>query len=150
MGCDIHTVVQRKTEQGRWEEISFAPFDWRSYGMFGFLANVRNYSAVPSISEPRGLPDDLPAYWSEEHDVGDHSFSWLSVEELLAFDYDAPFEDRRVTRQVGPNAFDGGVTGHPGEGETTTFRAFLGPDFFRDLNALKALGATRVVFWFDS
>ncbi|MGA1580296.1 MAG: hypothetical protein ACO35B_06420 [Luminiphilus sp.] len=31
---------------GKWERVpNFTPFSWRSYGMFGFLADVRNYSA---------------------------------------------------------------------------------------------------------
>lgn len=148
MGCDIHSRAERKIG-GRWQVIDgLQPFDWRSYGLFGFLANVRNYSAVPPLSEPRGLPDDAPA--TGEYDLGDHSHSWLSLEELTAFDYEQTFEDRRVTRQIAPNAWSGGVTGEPGEGEITTFRDFLGSDFFADLDKLKEAGAERVVFGFDS
>jgi hypothetical protein len=68
MGCDIHSAVEIKRE-GKWEkvgdifpledfmkeyhnkEFGSEPFDWRSYGMFGFLANVRNYSHVPCIQD---------------------------------------------------------------------------------------------------
>jgi hypothetical protein len=157
MGCDIHIIAQRKTNSG-WEEVSGnfsyggAPFDWRSYGMFGFLADVRNYSAVPPISQPRGLPTDFTADMDEFGGcfLGDHSFSWLSLDELLAFDYDQPVEDRRVTRQTGPNSWDGGVTADPGDGEMTTYREFLGEGFFADLAELKRVGAGRIVFGFDS
>lgn len=105
-----------------------APFDWRSYGMFGFLADVRNYSHVPPISAARGLPLDMRDYDPDDYRFGDHSFSWLGIDELLAFDYDAMFEDRRCTRD-GNGAADSG----PGNGEQTTFRKFLGPQYFRDL-----------------
>lgn len=158
MGCDIHIIAQRRNGD-TWEEVSGeftdgpAPFDWRSYGMFGFLANVRNYSAVPPISEPRGLPEDHDPGNVDEYGgcfLGDHSFSWLSVEELLAFDYDQPMEDRRVTRQIGPNAWSGAVTADPGGGEMTTYRVFLGEAFFNDLAELQRIGAERIVFGFDS
>jgi len=156
MGCDIHTLAQKRVN-GKWETLPFEPFDWRSYGMFGFLADVRNYSAVPPISKARGLPDDIvrpePNFYGEHDDnlgLGDHSYSWLTVEELSAFDYDQQIEDRRVTRQTAHNVWDGGVTAEPGEGAMTTYREFLGEGFFRDLDKLKELGAERVVFGFDS
>jgi hypothetical protein len=147
MGCDIHSQAEKRIN-GKWEVIpDLHPFDWRQYGMFGFLADVRNYSAVPPLSQPRDLPEGSP---SDGEDLGDHSYSWLSVEELTAFDYDQPMEDRRVTRQIAPNVTSGAVTCEPGEGEKTTFREFLGPAFFKDLEELKAAGAERVVFGFDS
>ena len=152
MGCDIHSRAERKVG-GKWEVIpGLAPFNWRSYGMYGFLANVRNYSAVPPLAEPRGIPDDAPKVgeYDEYSDLGDHSYSWLSVDELLAFNYDAPVEDRRVTVQVAPNCWNGGATAEPGGGEKTTYREFLGEAFFKDLEKLKAEGAERIVFGFDS
>lgn len=151
MGCDIHIRAEIKSESG-WEPISdFAPFDWRQYGMYGFLANVRNYSAVPPISTPRGLPDGLPAgdYEGDSY-LGYHSHSWLSVAELLAFNYDQQIEDRRVTREISPGFNNGSLTAAPGGGEITTYREFLGPAFFIDLERLRQLGADRIVFGFDS
>src|SRR5262245_56875858 len=148
MGCDIHTRAERRVND-KWEIISgFHPFDWRSYGMYAFLADVRNYSAVPPIVAPRGIPDDEPLDPEDDPWLGEHSFSWLSLEELEAFNYDAVMEDRRVTRQVGPNAWDGGCTAEPGEGKQTTFREFLGESFFSDLKKLRELGAERIVFGF--
>lgn len=147
MGCDIHIYAQRRNEGGGYETIQgFSPFDWRSYGMFGFLADVRNYSAVTPLSEPRGLPTDMDRCTDDFEKLSDcHSCSWLSVEELAAFDYDVEMEDRRVTR--GGNRR---CTCDPGEGEKTTYREFLGECFFKDLVELQRIGAERVVFGFDS
>lgn len=155
MGCDIHIWAERKTADG-YEPITdvqfaegSAPFDWRSYGMYGFLADIRNYSAIQPIAERRGFPEDASHDAAEDyHDywgVDAHSPSWLTVQELTAFDYDQPLEDRRVMRNN-----NGGSTCDPGEGEMTTYRAFLGVQFFADLEKLAACGADRVVFWFDN
>jgi len=153
MGCDIHSHAEKKTEAG-YEKISeLEPFDWRSYGMFGFLANVRNYSDVPPISERRGVPADMSAEVAKDYEGWDtdaHSASWLSVAELAAFDYDAKMEDRRVTRQTGPNSWNGGATAEPGGGKEMTFREFLGDGFFADIKKLQDVGADRIVFWFDN
>jgi hypothetical protein len=154
MGCDIHSHAERKTESGKWEAVpGLLPFSSRSYGTFGFLADVRNYSGLTPIAPPRGFPADASGYVVAEYEGwgGDaHTPSWLSVEELTAFDYDAICEDRRVTRQVGPGHYDGGYTCDPGEGKQQTYRDFLGPWFFEDLQKLQAAGAERVVFWFDN
>jgi hypothetical protein len=149
MGCDIHTFVEQQTPTG-WEHLEIQEvFDWRSYHLFGWLAGVRNYSQVPPIAEPRGLPADVSREVEKEsNDLDWHSRSWLSADELLAFDYDATFEDRRVTVSG-----DGGHTAEPGGGEMTTYREFLGPNYFADLTRLAELekdAPTRVVFWFDN
>lgn len=151
MGCDIHCRTEKQIE-GKWSRVGRAGF-WRNYGLFGFLANVRNYSAVPPISEPRGFPDDASKsvrldYESWSSDA--HSASWLTVAELTAFNYDTPMEDRRVTRQLAPNYFDGGCTAEPGCGRQTTYREFLGSKYFDELRRIEQSGAERIVFWFDN
>lgn len=152
MGCDIHSHAERRNENGDWEKLpGFEPFGRRSYSVFGFLADVRNYSGIPPIAEKRGVPEDISTAVRDSYDDSDaHSASWLAVSELAAFDYDAPCEDRRVTRQIGHNAWNGGCTCAPGEGQMTTFREFLGDSYFADLQKLKVAGAERVVFWFDN
>ncbi|MDF2969542.1 MAG: hypothetical protein K0Q93_3320 [Nocardioidaceae bacterium] len=159
MGADIHSYAETKDASGVWRAVEWesddkwaaGPFDWRSYHLFGWRADVRNYSAVPPIDEPRGLPDDVSAKVRDAHEGmhwDAHSASWFTTDELLAFDYDQQFEDRRVTRNG-----DGGVTAEPGGGEMTTYREFLGPAFFTDLDRLRALNEqapTRIVFWFDN
>ena len=153
MGCDIHAFAEKQAGE-RWIRVrGISPFDWRSYGLFGFLADIRNYSAVPPIAPRRELPRDVSEAVQDEYErwSGDaHSATWLSVAELLVFDYDQEFEDRRYTRQEGPNFFNGGATCEPGQGKKTTYREFLGPAFFKDLDKLKEAGAERVVFWFDN
>ena len=150
MGCDIYTYAERKTENGYEFIEDFRSFAWRYYGMFGFLAGVRNYSDVTPIVDPRGLPNDISTSvedklkWSEAY-----SSSWLSVKELVEFDYEATMEDRRVTLQTGPNSWDGGQTSKPGGGKTKTYREFLGQAFLDDIQTLQEIDADRVIFWFD-
>jgi hypothetical protein len=146
MGCDIHTLAQRRTSEG-WEDLDYEPFQWRSYDLFGFLADVRNYSATPPITAPRGLPADFAD--PEDRFECLHATSWLTTDELLSFNYDQTFEDRRVTVQEGPNHWNGGATCASGDGRTVTFREFLGNSFFEDLAKLSGLGAQRIVFGFD-
>lgn len=153
MGCDIHVRVERRNKKGEYKHIhGFAPFSNRDYGTFGFLAGVRNYSNIPPICELRGFPCD--ASKSVEQDYigwGDdaHSSSWISVEELLGFDYDKQIEDCRVTRMT-QYGLDGGCTCEKGDGRLTTYRDFLGPYFFKDLEYLSKKHAHRIVFWFDN
>lgn len=89
------------------EGIPVAPkgFDGRNYDLFAVLANVRNGrgfvgvetgSGWPSIAPDRGLPpgfditvsanpqypEDGPRY------MGDHSFTWVGLDELKAFNWD--------------------------------------------------------------
>ena len=153
MGCDIHSFSERKAQNGAWESLGFAPFEWRSYGVFAFLAGVRNYSAVTPIAEKRGLPSDISSHVFEENETWDgdgHSHSWLSVAELSGFDYEAITEDRRHTVQTGPNSWNGAATAAAGQGEKMTYREFLGEGFFADLAKLLDIGAERIVFWFDN
>jgi hypothetical protein len=157
MGCDIYIEAHKLTPDGGYTvDLSFIPFDWRDYGMFGFLAGVRNYSEVPPISPPRGLP-----YWVERQGkrdgwygveadeygfrFGDHSFSFLYVKELLDFNYEQTFENRRCT--INGN---GGSTCLIGEGEVVTFREFLGEEFFSNLDTLQEKKIDAIVFGFDS
>lgn len=148
MGCDIHSYAEKK-DGGTFKLVPvLSVFAWRSYGTFGFLAGVRNYSDITPIAPRKGFPADASAEVKKEYeswDIDAHSASWLSLQELEAFDYDAEMEDRRVTRDG-----NGGCTCDPGEGKKTTYREFLGPHFFEDIAKLKEAGADRVVFWFDN
>ena len=113
MGCDIHiTIEQRKDGQwervhwynstrNSWEKWDHPPdvmgavkvpenFKRRCYSLFGVLAGVRS-NLLPCIAEPKGLPKDL-SFPADDHDnyVGDHSFSWLTLQELEEYPLDQP------------------------------------------------------------
>src|SRR6184192_3698982 len=133
MGCDIHSFAEHKVD-GKWiqatdfvklgefdrsyykKDYGSSPFDWRCYGIFAFLAGVRNYSHCECItSEPRGLPIDsellnAPLDKPESFtyggysngiattkgetitcDIDYHSHSHIYLNELLEFDYDKVF-----------------------------------------------------------
>lgn len=158
MGTDIYSRVEVKKD-GAWRMVEDAifppateygpvrntcePFDWRSYGMFGFLADVRNMSCVPCIQEATyELPSDASQEMRDRYEEN-YPTSCIVLKKLLDFDYDQSFEDRRI---------DGGNTCEPGKGEMTTFRKFLGDTFFRDLEIMKSLGDpedVRIIFHFD-
>lgn len=95
----------------------------RNYDLFAILADVRNHEDAKFnfISPPRGLPDDLSPEVREiiNHDhacnpereeygeclpscpfdneiwIGEHSISYLTVSELLGFDWDQWIQQRR-------------------------------------------------------
>lgn len=92
MGCDIHMVAQVKRD-GKWQTVDGLSTD-RNYDLFAILAGVRSGYGVRGIPTgdgflpidwPRGLPTDLEGT-SEDHCLGDHSFSWLSLRELQECD----------------------------------------------------------------
>lgn len=108
MGCDIHGVFQ-KFDGGKWVDVPTKYEFGRHYQLFAVLADVRNDNGVKPIAEPRGWPEDfevgegryrtvaslalLPQHRQKHHHpddpmevwMGDHSFSWLSAEEMLAW-----------------------------------------------------------------
>jgi hypothetical protein len=103
MGCDIHLHVERRTDVG-WEQVPDPESDdwthptrWfhdRNYELFAILADVRNSEGderLQPIVDPRGLPADVSdavGTSSEEWGIDGHSHSYLTVAEILAFDWD--------------------------------------------------------------
>ena len=163
MGCDIHTFVERRNpETGLWERLSGGLFtDWsvertdepfdRHYGLFAFLADIRQPGYVPTIHPRRGLPNDVSQEVKTEFgfiypedcphqgqrwcpcqysDSGLFGHSWATGAELLAFDYDVML---------------------PEAGET--LREYLG-DYIERFQEIAALAThpedVRVIFAFDS
>lgn len=95
MGCDIHPAIEANLFGERWSLCAMPdglPRD-RDYFSFSVMANVRNnYSYVVPISEPRGLPPDLSPELTllikdNEFILGEHSYSWLTLEECEAVDW---------------------------------------------------------------
>ena len=148
------------------------PFYWQSYSLFAFLAGVRNYDECEPISEPKGLPNDSEYLNEIENDGwgGDttrrqnilddsnHSYSYLTLRELLEFDYEKTFIKKRViqaTNMEGLRAsipFDISLQ-EEAKGKEVSYRDNLGEMYFTHLEDLKALGEpddVRIVFWFDN
>lgn len=165
MGCDIHTITEVRTQDG-WKPALLDEqddgcnegpiFDYRNYALFGFLADVRNYSDVKAMCPGRGFPDDatdtakaLLKRWNGNA----HSATYVTLAELLSVDYSQPIEDRRVTRQIAPNFWDGGCTAEPGQGKLKSYEEFLGRGYFDDIEKLKTLGKpedVRVLMFFGN
>lgn len=108
----------------------------RNYDMFAQLASVRNGTGfagcdlgegfVP-VAQPRGLPEGVhPAVEYDDEgeplglDLGDHSFSWLTLAELLTYDIDRTTVKRGVVdrktweqwdRKGSPGSYCGDVWG---------------------------------------
>lgn len=185
MGCDIHSFAEVK-RKNKWEKVNdeifpdygenktIEPFAWRSYSMFAFLADVRNYDHCEPISELKGVPIDSewlnsPSKY-QEVDFGSekikvktnlddfnesydyHSASYLTLKELLDFDYNKTFWNRRISRTVG-NSTNGAALAEEGEEEIVSYRENLGESFFEVIKVLEELGKpedVRIVFWFDN
>lgn len=88
MGTDIHCQIEMH-RNGRWRRQGELDLD-RNYTLFAILAGVRGGGEITPIAEPRGLPTDLdprPFADDECEPYGDHSFSWLTLAELRAFNW---------------------------------------------------------------
>jgi hypothetical protein len=97
MGCDIHAYVDTPGV-AEWESqitIKISTIN-RDYGLFSWLANVRNYSGTRPISDPKGLPSDVFKTIQRESDDWDtdgHSHSWHMIRDLLAADKISDFPE---------------------------------------------------------
>lgn len=141
MGCDIHSIVQTRNSDGSWSTVPSQFYDDRSYGLFALLADVRNYSEVPTIHKRRGLPDDIVNQLENDDEIdgvwlGDHSFTWYTLDELLDFNYKQRFVDKREF-------------GNP----DCAIEDIIPDYYFSILEELKKLGDpknTRIVMGFDN
>ena len=123
-------------------------YDNRNYDVFAILANVRNgygFAGVDTgdgfrpLTEGRGIPDDLCAEqrrpdepWPEgydwhdksgdwAYDLGEHSFTWLTYDELLDESYWSQTTKKRgwvgvegfqvFERDGRPDSWSGGISG---------------------------------------
>jgi hypothetical protein len=116
------------------DRVKYVWYNDRNYNLFAILADVRNGFDFKPIAQPRGLPDDLSeevnalANPSDDDDdsndiwLGDHSHSWLTVRELLDYDWEQAtmeggwvdpwnFELWRQRGEGKPDAWCGGVSG---------------------------------------
>jgi hypothetical protein len=160
MGCDIFSWVEAYDPQtNKWKVVRnafpasdlekslyqtdfvSAPFRDRNYGLFGFLADKRNFACCEPLAQPRGLPADCDleggcAVMNESNGVPNepigeielsdsfNTHSWVLLKELLDFDYE----------------------------RGQTYRELLSPEFLETLQIMKELGQpdqVRVVFCFS-
>lgn len=165
MGCDIHPIAQVRIN-GKWHTSAEPVPEDRDYRTFALLAGVRNYTTDPEItpiSKPRGLPQDCGLN-PDDDDLGDHSYSWLTLAELLTVDMDQQVtmvgivspEAAAAWRERGerPESWCHGTSDR-------TWQEIRWPQSLREtlhlfpmiVEALKLLGApedVRLVFGFDS
>ena len=183
MGTDIHIVAEYFAD-GDWHLADVELPEYRNYWAFAVLADVRNGygfagfdrgDPITPISLPRGLPDDLSqelrappdpdddGYPSTQKWLGNHSFSWLTLQELLDYDLNAPMilrgmvssESARRYRETGePPRSSVGWTRQPGFEriewqEPIRDHASLVVDLIDSLRGLGDPEHVRIVFGFD-
>lgn len=144
MGTDITVWGERRGPNGRYVKVDVGDaLAKRDDVVFAFLADICNDDNVEPIDLPRGLPldvsSDVSAGFFRRLELGYllHSVSWLSLAELIAFDYDAP-PDRR-DEAVCPDV----------EWDWESWRSYLGKAYFKDLKKLKKSKVDRIIFCFD-
>lgn len=75
------------------------------------------------------------------------------LSELINYDYEQTFEDRRTEKVITPGLTDCAADAGEGNGALTTLREFLYPGFFKEIELLKTFGdpdKVRVVLSFSS
>ena len=140
MGCDIHLVLERKTDAGwvglnsfemhhdRNAEYSFPIAGDRNYGRFAALAGVRGDGP-----QAIGLPDDISALTAElvrEWDGDGHSHSWMPLKSAAKI-----FAE---TESFGAK-----------RGERDPIEYYFGV-YFDGGRSATSVEDYRIVFWFDN
>jgi hypothetical protein len=110
------------------------PFSFRNYRMFGWLANVRNLSDTPYLSEPKGIPN-LATFTTRRKFQYQEIVTHFTLNELIDFPYFSKVVDHRTSVSLGTNFIAGG--GYDEKGITTTYYEFLPKAYFTHMNLLK-------------
>lgn len=147
MGCDIHMVVELfdwtgsgDSEKQRWSVVlnEAAAYGERNYALFGLLAGVRAVD-MPLLAAPRGVPEDVSTAtkrWAKRMGVDGHTHSWVTLKEVLDFDWSRPtcYDDVPTCEEACSDflAWARGLT----KGPTRLAR--------------RAPENIRLVFWFDN
>ena len=96
----------------------------RCYSAFAILANVRNGSGFAGcdlgdgfnvIAYPKGFPEDMSPEVKKWTEIIEHTPSWLTLKELLDFDWEQitnsriylPFESYKQFKETGKRPFCG-------------------------------------------
>lgn len=131
MGCDIHAGIEVNDGNGwtplRWPNRWYRPDDpdekpetprldlRRNYDAFAILADVRNGVGfagcdlgdgfVP-IAEQRGFPEDAHPETLDDACTGDHSATYLTADEILAYDWTRKAKHRGIVNAAQFEAWD--------------------------------------------
>lgn len=186
MGCDIHIYAEVLRDE-KWQKATIKVPDGRNYWSFAILADVRNGfgfagcdlgDPIPFLGEPRGLPQDTSIKDSDPKDengeiefdspdyvwLGDHSFSWFMLSELMALNLEVKHKKRGfVTKAIydkfqedglPPAEWCGGTTNKDYQKiewvETLKNSAWLIPNIIEAIKPLGEPEKVRVVFGFDN
>lgn len=165
MGIDIKCFTEVKRADG-WEWVHEQwPFFDRNSVYFGLLGHRIGLDGLRQISPPRGLPPDLSQRVKSASDVWQDEYfyhSWLTLKELLDYDYDQIVARRRVITVWEDTVWEEGYAKpyyyapeneEEGEWKDFSLAEELGADIsgcFRKLvDELGVPEDIRVVFWFD-
>lgn len=156
MGCDIHSLSQRLINN-QWIDINYKPFDERDYSLFSFLAGVRNKIGITPISKPKGLPKDLSEITNRVLEYEEwkylHNHSYLTLKELIKFDYDKPLliKDKALTIKEFKVVSHNHIGIQENSTSILTYRMFLSNTYlFKAIDELKEFKVDRILFAFDS
>jgi hypothetical protein len=121
--CEVCEVWDGKN----WVSTGKTPiYENRNYSVFAVLAGVRNRDKITPISKPKGLPPDFEVvdehYTMFDKDMGDHSYSWLTLAELQAYPWqcsvvhggwvtEATYEEWKKAGRGWPRAWSGEPSG---------------------------------------
>lgn len=163
MGIDMHASVEVRRD-GKWQYVEIDDlFEYDDSRIYQWLGRVDGRHKVEPTYEPKGLPDDMSdevygfafgslkrmpfdkasgeAIWLGHEHFG---YTWLSLEELLAVDYNQTVCDRHPQ-----TTWENGVPTTIEE-ESLSLGEFLG-EMLAVIEKLKALGDpkdVRLVVWF--
>lgn len=93
MSCDINLHAEQKVNN-KWErlETNGPLYPNQNYELFAILANVRNAHNITPIALPKGLPkdvsDEIHRYFEKDKLKPPYGMSWLTLKELLEFNWD--------------------------------------------------------------
>jgi hypothetical protein len=163
MGIDIYCYTEVKRGESWAFSAKDSPFCGRNYMLFGFLGHRHcRPNGYPRIAAPRGVPHDLsPEMQAEtvmlEDDLQFVYSSWVTLRELLDFDYDQVVNRERVIIEY-VDGWDEPAYYRPesddeGEWKDFTLREEIGyhfPDMLRQME--EELGTpdnVRIIYWFD-
>lgn len=139
MICRMHAFLER-FEAGQWNHVPAPSVLPPSHALFSWLGGVRHGIAphVTPLADRRCLPGDMSWPVTEAYATLQESafaMSWVTVQELLDFDYDAVVTDLRPA--------------YASPDRLVHYHELLGQAYLEQLAKLSRVGPGRIVFWFE-